>query len=201
MFANIESTTAINFKERYTATTRNIWNLDELDSAEPFGARWFNLVPEEGLKVIEVTQLAWLTYTFTTGEALMPVKLQTIINVAKVSHEEKQGTDRCACSPFSWIAVNYQTVFRIGYLNINGKIRKKQSNLILLTLQPPVALLSYLEEEDEGWSMVIWPMIVGYSSTKESFSVICCSFWCINNVVFIVMFSIQKIRHLSKWKN
>ena len=71
---------------------------------------------------------------------------------------------------------------------------------ILLTLQPPVALLSYLKEEDEGGTMVIWPMIVSYSSAKESICVICCSLRCVNYVVFIVMFSIQKICHLRKVK-
>ena len=129
----------------------------------------------------------------------MPIEFQTVINVAKVSHEKKKRTDRCARSPFSRIAMNDQTVFRIGYLNINGKIRKDNFNnfFCLLTLQPSVALLSYLKKEDEGRSMVIWPVIVSHPSTKEPFSIVCCSLRCINYVVFIVMFSIQKICHLQ----
>ena len=75
------------------------------------------------------------------------------------------------------------------------KTRKDNFNNLLgvLTLQPTVALLSYLKKEDEGRSMVIWPVIVSHSSAKESLSVICCSLRCINYVVFIVMLSIQKI--------
>ena len=130
----------------------------------------------------------------------MPIEFQTVINVAKVSHKKKKRTDCCARSPFSRIAVNDQTVFRIGYLNINGKIRKDNFNnfFCLLTLQPSVALLSYLKKEDEGRSMVIWPVIVSNSSAKESFCVISCSLRCINYVVFIVMLSIQKIWYLYR---
>ena len=46
----------------------------------------------------------------------MSVELEAVVNVAKVAHEEKQGTDRSACSSLSRIAVDDQTVFRIGYL-------------------------------------------------------------------------------------
>ena len=80
------------------------------------------------------------------------------------------------------------------------KTRKDNFNNLLgvLTLQPTVALLSYLKKEDEGRSMVIWPVIVSNSSAKESFCVISCSLRCINYVVFIVMLSIQKIWYLYR---
>ena len=116
MFANVEPAAAINFKERYTASTWNIGNLDELDSAEPFGAWGFNLIAEECLKVVEISQLTWLAHSFATREALVAVELEAVVNVAEVAHEEKQGTDGSTCSSFPRIAVNDQTVFRIGYI-------------------------------------------------------------------------------------
>ena len=64
----------------------------------------------------------------------MSVELEAVVNVAKVAHEEKQGTDRSTCSSLSRIAVDDQTVFRIGYIIEEQSTQKKLAKIIYILI-------------------------------------------------------------------
>ena len=98
LLSDVKSTTAVDLEEGDTATTGHVGNLDELDASESFRRGRLYLVTVERFEVVEIAQLAGLTHAFTTGESLMSVELETIVNVVKVADVQQKRGDCCACT-------------------------------------------------------------------------------------------------------
>ena len=113
--AYIKATTGVDFKVWHTATTWYSRHLDELHTAKALRSWWFDLTPEECLKVIEVAQLARLTHAFTASESHMAIELEALVHVFKITQEKEYRTYRCTCAPLTRVAMHYDHVFRIGY--------------------------------------------------------------------------------------
>lgn len=62
-----------------------------------------------------------------------------------------------------------------------------------LTFEPSVALSSDLIEEGKGWSVVVRPVIIGYSASKVASGIVGGTLRCINDVVLVAMLVIQKV--------
>ena len=88
LFADVHTPATVQLEEGHAAAARKIWHLDELDAPEPLGRGTLDLVPEECLEIVQVSQLAGLTDTFSADESLVAIESQAVINIAEVSHEE-----------------------------------------------------------------------------------------------------------------
>ena len=88
--------------------------MNELDASESLGSGRLDLVPKEGFKVVEVSELAWLTDTLSTSESLMTVELEAVVHVAKVAHKKKECTYCSACPTFARVAVHDQHILRVS---------------------------------------------------------------------------------------
>ena len=62
--------------------------MDKLDSLQALSGGALNLIPEKGLKVVQVSELTRLADTLTARKPLMPVKPQAIVHIVKVAHEK-----------------------------------------------------------------------------------------------------------------
>ena len=78
--------------------------------------------------------MARLAHTFATGEPLMTVELEAVINVVKVAHEEQKSTDGCACPSFARVAVDDYDILRVSYIKgvnvrLNLRLQTKSTYL------------------------------------------------------------------------
>ena len=127
----------------------------------------------EGLEVVEVSKLAWLTDAFAADESLVAEEFEASVHIVEEAHEEKHGANARPSATLSRVAVHDQHVLRIGF-------------------EPVVAFFGYLVEEGEGWSVVVWPMVISHAATKVSFSIISGSLRSIEYVILVSMLVIQK---------
>ena len=63
-------------------------------------------------------------------------------------------------------------------------------NVLRVSLEVVVALLSDLIKEGKGRTMVIRPVVVGHSAPKVALCVVSCSLACVDDVVFVAVFLI-----------
>ena len=130
----------------------------------------------EGLEVVEVSKLAWLTDAFAADESLVAEELEAGVHIVEEAHEEKHGANARPSASLSRVAVHDQHVLRISF-------------------QPVVALFGYLVEEGEGWSVVVWPMVISHAATKVSLRIISGSLRSILYPILVSMFVVQERRH------
>lgn len=69
----------------------------------------------ERLEVVQVAQLARLTHTLATGEALVAVELKAVVHIVEEAHIEQECANSRACAPLSTVAVHNKHILRILY--------------------------------------------------------------------------------------
>ena len=177
-FVYVEAVAGVDFEEGCTSSAAQIWHIHKLDSLESLASGRLDLVPIEGLKVVEISELARLTDSFATCKSLVAIKQQTVVNVVEKAQKEKDGTNGGPCTSLARITVHNYHVLRVSF-------------------KPVVSLFCDFVEEIEGGSMVIRPVILGSSSPKVSFFVVGGSLRCVNDIVLVSVALIQKIGNLK----
>jgi hypothetical protein len=161
---HIQSTTLENLEERQTAVSRHGGHFVELYTSKSLHSWTLHLISIKRLVVVQVAQLAGLTHSLATCEALMSKKAETVVNIIVKAHVQEKSTDSCACSALARVAVDHNDVFRVRFDPITGHFGNR-------------------EEEVERWTMVIGPMESHHSPTKVAIPVIRGSLGDINNKV------------------
>ena len=133
----------------------------------------------EGLEVVEVAELARLTNAFAADESLVAEELEAGIHIVEEAHEEKHGANAGPRAALSRVAVDDEHVLGVGF-------------------EPVVALLGDLEEEGEGWSVVVWPMVIGHTASKVALTIIGGPLGSVQYVVLVSMFVVQESRDLHQ---
>ena len=136
----------------------------------------------EGLKVVEVAKLTWLTDAFAADESLVAEELETSVHIVEEAHEEKHGANAGPRASLSRVAVDDEHVLGVGF-------------------EPVVALLGDLVEEGEGWSVVVRPMVIGHAATKVALTIVGGPLRSVQYVVLVSMFIVQESRDLHQIKS
>ena len=120
----IQAAAAKDLKIGLAAARGYVRHLHELHACQPLGTGRLDLPSIEGLKVVQVAQLARLADSFAAGEPLVTKEPQAVIHVVKVAHEEQYGTDCRPCAALSRVAVDDDHVLRIRCLHkFNSLVR------------------------------------------------------------------------------
>lgn len=121
--------------------------------------------------------MAGLRDAFAACESLMPVELETVIDVVKEAHVEQDGTNCCSRSAFPRVAMHY--------------------NHVVWPLSEPLKrLFGYPVEVVEGWTVVVGPVVFGRSSPKILVLIISGSLRRVDDPVSVCMPLIQEGRHV-----
>ncbi len=142
----------------------------------------------EAFKVIQIAQLARLADTLTAHKSLVTIESEAVVNGTAVTHIQKDCTNSCASAALTRIAMHDNSILRISYKMLQNQ----------LTSNPLKRLLCNLENVVERWAVVVWPVIVGASSSEFTL-IVRCSLRCVNNPVLISVSFVQEISNSFNW--
>lgn len=121
---DVEAVAAIHLEIGCAPIRTDRGHIRERYSAEALDAWRPHLLVVKGLEVVQVSELARLRHSLTTGEPLVAVELQAVIHVVKESTVEEDGADGGASAAFSGVAVHNYDVF--GVLCENDTVRRRR---------------------------------------------------------------------------
>ena len=109
----VQASATKHLEVRLAATMRYVRHLHKLDSSELLRAGRLYFTSIEGLKVVQIAQLAGLTDAFTAGEALVSEKSEAIVHIIEVAHEKQDCADGRPCATLARVAMDDEHVFRV----------------------------------------------------------------------------------------
>ena len=106
------------FEERSTCYSDFARHFDKLNSFKSFEARWLDFLMIQRFKVVEISELTWLSDSFTAWETLMAKKSQAVIDVVKVPHIQQNSTNCWPSTAFPCIAMDNQNIVSVRYVYV-----------------------------------------------------------------------------------